>query len=114
MKVDLKLKTITLLHRSPLPENTLNKIHPPVVTLVKCLVLDTHTEEFRKGTEISVLFRHSTISKSADIQLHEGIEVHVWRPWFELSPSNNPLPAESTVWLCSRFRVSRPAESDAL
>lgn len=137
VKPDVKLKTISLLHRTPLPQNTIHpqqKSRAPVVTLVRCLVLDspslslshsshsrTNEGEFGKGGEVTVLFRHNVNqsamgmgmgkSSSVDMQLGEGIEVHVWRPWLELSsaaasPSTGAdVGASGPVWLCSRFHV---------
>ncbi|KAI0799846.1 hypothetical protein BC629DRAFT_202171 [Irpex lacteus] len=137
VKADVKLKTISLLHRTPLPQNTIHTQHKsraPVVTLARCLVLDSvppshslshshsHTNEgeFGKGKEVTVLFRHNLNhsalgtgmgkSASVDMQLGEGIEVHVWRPWLELSAAASPdvgvgVGASGPVWLCSRFHV---------
>ncbi|KAI0087616.1 hypothetical protein BDY19DRAFT_239399 [Irpex rosettiformis] len=118
MKADLKLKTITLLHRSPIPANTSIKTKSPMVTLAKCLVLDSQTTEFKRGKEVTVLFRHSSVAKSTDIQLHGDVEVHVWRPWLQLSNdstrSAGPLGTTSPVWLCSRFHVFKPTEDNTV
>lgn len=133
VKPDVKLKTISLLHRTPLPQNTIHPQHKsraPVVTLVRCLVLDsspshshtptlTNEGEFGKGREVTVLFRHNVNqsalgmgmgkSSSVDMQLREGIEVHVWRPWLELSAASPSTGADrgasGPVWMCSRFHV---------
>lgn len=63
-----------------------------------------------------MLFRHNYsalgMGKSVDMQLGEGIEVHVWRPWLELSAAASPstgadgdVGVPGPVWMCSRFHV---------
>ncbi|KAI0683730.1 hypothetical protein BC835DRAFT_721486 [Cytidiella melzeri] len=121
VKPDLRLKIVNILHRSPLPGNTSLtslKSRCPLVTLVKCVVVDARELEFQKGKEMTVLFRHSMQAKTLDLQLAEDDEVYVWRPWHELSSigdhpeSVNASHSLLPVWLCSRFHVPRPADAN--
>jgi hypothetical protein len=106
MKSDVRLKIMEILHRSPLPENTFHKSRSPPVTLAKCRVLESEVNEFKHGQEATMLFRHSMLTKALDSHLDDAVEIHVWRPYYELcsAPGDQP-PVPDPVWLCSRFYV---------
>ena len=114
IKAEVRLKTRSILYRSPV--HTPNKPHAPPVTLARCVVIDSQVAEIQSG-ELTVLFRHSAHgSGQREFQIEEGVEVCVWRPWHTLSTSVADVegihdtehgPSDGPVWMITRFYVPR-------
>lgn len=113
LRPDAHIHIISISYASPIhnPKSS----HAPRVVLVRGTVLAANVHSDIKRGPVTALFRlseHTHVRRGAVLDLREGRDVHVWRPWFEIArPADCDIGGgdvfgeKGVVWCFTRFNV---------